>query len=283
MFQDNIPTRGRSALVLYASLLFAVPSAAQEPIEKPAPVVVPFKMLPSNHMLVEVKLNDKGPYKLIFDVGSPVTLLTNRAAKGCGLIKDGPSFPMLFGARGEAEVKKLEFGDLKAEDVPVLIMDHPVVKALGEILGEPIDGLMGHSFFARYRTTIDYQAKQMSLEPVEGEIRDLFAELPERLMGPKKAKRIILEPAGLFGLSVGPPDDDETVGVPILTVLPDSPASVAGLKPGDILTTLDGRWTTSVADVYAAAADVVPDKPVDLVVIREGEEKTLALTPRAGF
>ena len=31
---------------------------------------VPFEMLPSNHMLVEARINEKGPYHLIFDLGA---------------------------------------------------------------------------------------------------------------------------------------------------------------------------------------------------------------------
>ena len=34
--------------------------------------VVPFEMLPTNHMLVQVQINDKGPYCLIFDLGAPI-------------------------------------------------------------------------------------------------------------------------------------------------------------------------------------------------------------------
>ena len=34
--------------------------------------MVPFEMLPTNHMLVEARINDKGPYHLIFDLGSPL-------------------------------------------------------------------------------------------------------------------------------------------------------------------------------------------------------------------
>src|SRR5207302_1178884 len=41
---------------------------------------VRFEMLATNHMVVSAKLNGKGPFDLIFDVGAPITLLTNRAA-----------------------------------------------------------------------------------------------------------------------------------------------------------------------------------------------------------
>lgn len=267
-------------LPLLAALALLAPAAAfaQEPAPQ-GPVVVPFQMLPSNHMVVDVKLNGQGPYTLIFDVGSPVTLLGNRAAKGAGLIDKENSFPFLFGARGAEEVEKLQVGDLVAEDVPVLIMDHPVVAALGKILGKPLDGLMGHTFFARYKTTIDYQAHTMAFEPVDHEISDLFAELPDRLMGPKKARQIIVEPSALLGLTL----DDSAPDARVASVLPDSPASRAGLQPGDVLTELDGRWITRPADLYTATSSLLPGQPVPLLIRRQDQPQTLSLTPIIGF
>ena len=71
--------------------------------------------------------------------------------------------------------------------------------------------------------------------------------------------------------------------MPIGTVSPGSPAEAAGIKPGDILTTLDGRWTTSVADAYAAAEHVRPGQPVEAVVRRDGEEIALRIVPADGI
>ena len=48
------------------------------------PVVVPFELLPSGHMTVMVKVNGKGPYRLIFDTGAPITLLNNKRGQGSG-------------------------------------------------------------------------------------------------------------------------------------------------------------------------------------------------------
>ena len=42
--------------------------------------------------------------------------------------------------------------------------------------------------------------------------------------------------------------------MPIKQVLAGSPAEKAGFKAGDLLGTIDGRWITSTADVYHAAA-----------------------------
>lgn len=268
---------------LAASMMLVSLGSARPAADPGSKVVVPFEMLPSNHMVVEVSLNGEGPYRLIFDVGSPVTLIGNDAAKESGIVDGNAPFAFLFAARGEAEVDSMQVGALTAESVPVIVMDHPVVKALGEILGKPIHGLVGHSFFARYKTTIDYQAETMAFEPVDYEIRNFLINLPDRLMGPKVARRIILEPLGLFGLGLEDTPEDGTRGVTIVSVLEGSPAAGAGLRTGDILTSLDGRWTTCISDAYAAASKVEPGREVEVVVNRGDEVLTLPMTPKAGI
>ena len=61
-------------------------------------------MLPSNHMVVRAKINGKGPYRLIFDLGAPITLLSNRAGETSGVIEAERPKSFLFSMRGEAEV-----------------------------------------------------------------------------------------------------------------------------------------------------------------------------------
>jgi len=247
-------------------------------------VEVPFELTASKHMVVKATLNGEGPFRLVFDVGSPVTLLGNEAARKAGVIKDDAPRSFLFAARGEAEVDTLRVGDLEAEKVPVLVMDHPALGALGKADRRKIDGLIGASFFSRYRTGIDYQARLLTFEPVASKPRDLMKELPARMAAAKVAKHRVLAPAGFWGVTIGPPADAANpAGVPILTVLPDSPAAKAGLEPGDLLTALDGRWTTSIADTFAAAAGVPPGRAATVVVVRDGQERTLTVTPRDGI
>jgi membrane-associated protease RseP (regulator of RpoE activity) len=254
---------------------------------QPGPKVkstVPFSMLPSNHMLVRAMINGKGPYRLIFDLGAPITLLSNRASEASGVVKaEGPR-SFLFSMRGEAEVAKLQVGDLTATKLPVIVFDHPALKVLGEVLGQPIDGIIGFTFFARYRTTIDYQVNMMSFEPVDFQIRDLLRELPERLAGPKTARRRVLAPAGLWGLRLGRPTGGiESPGVPVVEVFAGSPAATAGLKPGDVLTSIDNRWTVSAADAYAAAEGAQPGQDIRAIIIRGDKEQSLTVQPADGI
>ena len=256
------------------------PGPATKPVV--APAQVPFELAASNHMVVEAKVNGKGPYRLVFDLGAPVTLLGNRAGEDSGVVAREAGKSFLMGMRGEAKIRSLEVGGLTASDIPVVVLDHPTLKALGGFLRRPLDGIMGFTFFARYRTTIDYQAKVMTFEPVDYRVRNLFEDLPERLAGPKVARRRVLAPAGIWGLTLGETVDDGA-GVAIRTVRAGSPAEAAGLRAGDVMTTLDGRWTASPTDAYAAAQAVVGAGPVEVVVRRNGKDERLAVQPAAGI
>lgn len=267
-----------------AILAQAAPPQDKKPTAKGETAIVPFTMLPTNHMAIDAKLNGKGPYRLIFDLGAPVTLLSNKAAEATGAIaKDAPK-SFFMATRGEGKIKSLEAGGLVAENLPVIVLDHPALKALSSIFTKPLEGIVGYTFWAHYKLTIDYQAKVMTFTPVDFEVRDLMKDLPARMTGPKIAKTIVLAPKGLWGLSLGETEGGlSAVGVPIKEVLDGSPADIGGLKSGDIITTLDGRWTTSVHDVYAAAAGVEPGKSAAVIVLREGKEVTVSVMPREGI
>ncbi len=250
---------------------------------KPAKFVVAFEMLPTNHMLVRARINDKGPYLLVFDLGAPITLLGNSVSEATGIVKASAPRSFLFAMRGEASVEKLQIGNLTVAKLPVLVFDHPVLKALGTMTGRSIDGIMGFTFFARYKTTINYQARQMTFEPVEYAMHDLLKELPNRLLGPKVARRRVLAPSAMLGLRLDKPSGGvDSPGVLIAEVYKDSPADRAGMKSGDVLISLDGRWTTSIADVFAAAGDVKPSRDAIVGILRKGVEKTLTIRPADG-
>ena len=256
------------------------PALAADPPKPAALFTVPFEILPSNHMAIKVKINGKGPYRLVFDVGAPITVISNKAAFESGVTKkEGLSF---FLAAAEHKVQSLEVSGAKVDDLPVLVLDHPVVKALSTWL-RPLHGIVGYTFFARYRTTIDYQAKTMTLEPVSFKATNLTEDLAKRLAGPKVQKTQVFAPQGLWGLVVADSSPLDAKGVAITAVKAGSPAEKAGIQAGDALAEVDGRWTTSGPDVYEAASKADPSKPVAVVLDRNGKEIRLRIQPSRGF
>ena len=63
------------------TLFTGVAFAWARPEAKGPAITVPFELLPSNHMVLNAKINGKGPFRLVFDVGAPVTLLSNKAGE----------------------------------------------------------------------------------------------------------------------------------------------------------------------------------------------------------
>jgi serine protease Do len=54
------------------------------------------------------------------------------------------------------------------------------------------------------------------------------------------------------------------------TVAPDTPAAMAGLRPGDILMRYNGAWLLDEPQARALIADTVPGSTVELEFLREG-------------
>ncbi len=280
--------------ITHAALLLGIGSllggdciAQAPPLEKSdkKPIVVPFELLKSRHMAVEVMINGKGPYRLIFDTGAPTNLINNRLAKEAGVLKkDDKGGTMLFGMAGAKTMDTLQLGDVKLEKVPVMVMDHPTVTAISKALG-PIDGIVGFPFFARYKTVVDYQKKELTFVPNGYVPDDVTKALMEKLMKAQSGKGdpSIVGAAAVWGFSIDKDAKDEEPGVIVKSVLAGSAAAAGGLKPGDRLLTLDGRWTDSIADTYTAASLVKSGNATILEVVRNGKAIQLTVKPGKGL
>jgi hypothetical protein len=280
-------------LVAGFATLFTIPVRGQAPSDKTAeekqaaekPVTVPFELLKSRHMAVEVKINGKGPYRLIFDTGAPTNLINNRIAKDAGVIgKDAKAAPMMFGLGGAKLLDTLEIGGVKMDKVPTMVMDHPTVTAISKALG-PIDGIIGFPFFARFKTTVDYKKRELTFTPNGYVPADAMQALMEKLMKPAKGtpEPSVAAPAAVWGFSVDKTEKDEEAGVTVKEVFAGSAAEAGGLKIGDRLLTLDGRWTDTVADTFTAASLVKPGRRAEVVVLRAGKEIKLTIKPVGGL
>ena len=256
---------------------FAIPTVrADEPA--PKPVTVPFELLKTQHIAIKIMVNGKGPYRVIFDTGAPTNLLNTKVAKEAGVTGKKPFFSFL--PVGDQKIKTLQIGGLKVENVGTMVFDHPTVKLIDKYFG-PIEGLIGFPFFARYKMTIDYQKKEMTFVPSTFEPPDALKSLEKTIMGgnPKK----VLAPAGQWGFKVAKDATDAEAGVDVREVLTGSAAARGGLKAGDRLLILAGRWTDSVADCYAAAGYVPAGTQARLRIRRDGKEMELTVKVQSGL
>jgi hypothetical protein len=270
----------KKTLATILVLFLALPIRADEAVTEP--ITVPFKLLPTNHIVVQVKINDNGPYRLIFDTGAPITLVNTRTAKKSGILGKAPRMPSLFGPVSQTSIKNLQLGDLKASSVPVIVMDHPTVELVSRLLG-PIEGIVGFPFFARYSMTLDYQAKEMTFTPSGYKPGDIMETLLASLMDREKPPAKVLASAGLWGLKVEKKAGDEQAGIEVAKVLPGSAAEKAGLRAGDRVLTLDDYWTDTVEDCYNAVAHAAPGSEVTVKVKRGDADITVKVKPERGL
>jgi membrane-associated protease RseP (regulator of RpoE activity) len=233
---------------------------------------VDLEVLKSKHVAVQVKVNGKGPFRLIFDTGAPVTLVSNRLAKAAELKSSGGFMGM--GATATADT--FEVGSVKAEKIALTVMDHPTVKILEAACGE-LDGIVGMNFFGRYNTVIDYQAAKLTFTPSDHRPVDVMQKLQSKLMGGRGKEKQVTPRSVVLGLTLG--DEEPSVQA----VAPGSAAAEAGLKPGDKITLYDGRWVTTSADVFEIATLVPAGEAVPMKVIREGKEIEVTIKARKGL
>jgi hypothetical protein len=271
----------RSLILAVAFLVAASRAGAQ-----PKAFTVPFDTIKSQHMVVEVKVNGKGPYRLIFDTGAPDSLVNNKLAKDAGIFPKDFKKPFFapLGSMGQFKIQTLELGDLKAENLSVMVVDHPTVAAISEVVG-PIDGIVGATFFARYKMTIDYQKKVMTFVASDYIPPDTMKAMMKMLLASssEREKPRVLAPGALFGFKVDKDKSDEDAGVTVKEVIEGTPAAKAGLKVGDRLLTFDNRWTDTVVDCYDAARYLRPGIAVGATILRDGKEMKLKIKGNAGL
>jgi serine protease Do len=88
---------------------------------------------------------------------------------------------------------------------------------------------------------------------------------------------------GWLGVSIQQVDEelsaglgfDGDAGALVASVLPESPADIAGVQPGDVIVAVDGDAIDDVKELTRKVAAIKPDETVELEVWRNGERQTL--------
>jgi hypothetical protein len=261
-----------TAFQLAASLLLAL-------MQEPPTYTAPLEVLKTRHAAVQVMVNGKGPVRLVLDTGSPITFVRAGAALRTGLISEAEATGYsLGGLRTMKQVNSVSVAGAEVKDLSVIILDHPTIELIGRFTGG-LDGILGFSFFSRFRTVIDYVAGTVSFTPTDYAPEEVLGSIMRRVfLG--NADRVIAPPA-LWGMAID--GVLEGRGVVIKKVYRGGPAESAGLREGDRILTLDDRWTDSVHELYQAAAGVPAGETVSVLIQRGHDRLELHVTPVKGI
>lgn len=273
------------------ALLSLAPDGARAP-DVGTSYRVPYRATDTNHALIRVRINGKGPFNFLVDTGAPLLYVSTEAAARIGL-ETAPG-------RFYADVERLDIeggpflADIKARiEDPFQLVG---MNALG-LPGASIDGILGFAILARFRMEMDPTRDRMTWTRLDFEPKDLDipaaakdrAPPPEVqamsalgplmkfaavFIGKKPEER--LRPRGSLGMELAESDG----GVRVAGVLPGSPAEAAGLRAGDRLVRILGHDIDGLKAAREAVAKVEAGRAVPIDV-RRGDE-TLTLTVTAG-
>lgn len=150
--------------------------------------------------VVEAKVNDKGPFKLIVDSGAEITFLSHEIVGSLGddveIIRSAEGvYDREAWRKATIQVARITLGDLTLEDVPAVVVD------LSTIFGETDtpSGLLGFPVFGDYLLTLDLHGERLRvarghLPPTDGKtVLDYTIEELEGIPGKYPAIRLRLD------------------------------------------------------------------------------------------
>ncbi len=143
--------------------IVCAPSAAEVKPARPNPV--PFT-LANQLILLDVRINGKGPFTFVLDTGAGATLLSPELASTLGLKRLGKKGNAVGAAGGKSDVsfgrvESISVGDVTAKNYEVAVLD---LADVGKGAGKQLDGILGYTFLRHYRITIDYPKKIVLFE-----------------------------------------------------------------------------------------------------------------------
>jgi predicted aspartyl protease len=127
----------------------------------------PVPMRPGNpFILVDAKLNGRGPFTMEIDTGATVTNLSPASARRSGVAARGSVTAHGAGGTLPAKIGRatIAFGPFRKKAQQVAILDG--LERISAAARTPVDGIIGASLFYGTRLTIDYPGSRLWVEPV---------------------------------------------------------------------------------------------------------------------
>ena len=273
----------------------AIPRADTNPnkpdkAKGPKTYEIPYKTTIPKHIVVRAKINGKGPFNFILDTGAPALFIATKVGAKAGLKGNAKTWTAIdrFEIEGGLVVNKAR----GRVETPFQLEG---MNGLG-LAGMEIHGMIGYDILAKYRMEIDFTRDKMTwteldyvpkLPAMKGggggggqgglEMMGGMMKTFGTLMGRKSTPDVSLR--GFYGMTLVEGDEYPKV----TTVLDKGPAGVAGLKVGDIITEIDGRSITNIADVLHRANRLAPGASVKVTVKRNDKTTEITITPGEGI
>jgi len=133
--------------------LLLVPHASGQP----QVVEIPFDFV-RNEIIVQVKVDGKGPFNMMLDTGTDPSVVDLATAKELGLKLSAAGGPVSGGGTDknlayETKLPLVEAGGLTVKNLSAVAID---LSKVGERLGKPLHGVLGHSLLNGRIVQIDY-------------------------------------------------------------------------------------------------------------------------------
>ena len=249
------------------------------------PVAVPYTLTDTNHILIRLKINGKGPFNFIVDTGAPAMILRIPVAQKLGLKTDD----------GLATIDQLDIeGGLTLKHVQCVVETPYQIEGMNAIgaSGVDLDGLLGYGILAHFRMQIDLSKDRMLWTAINFNPPPLKTRThPE----PEDDSEDNLEAAGAILKFLGPlvkPIDmpaqhrgvvgieltEKTDAVFVQHVFGNSAADRAGIKPGDRILSVNDKPIHTIVDAQAAMAKTLNNQTAAIVVDRKGAKLKLKIT-----
>ena len=141
----------------------------------------------------------------------------------------------------------------------------PLVNAHGEVVGINTFIISGSGSFAGAGFAIPAQIAKNSVDEIikTGSVRHGYLGI--------SINNVMPDNASFFNLPTAS-------GAIVSQVSPDSPASRAGLKTGDVIRTLDGKQIADSSALQVSVSEMTPGTPLELGIVRDGKSETVHAT-----
>lgn len=233
----------------------------------------PLVILPAQNLgdclIVEVKWDRTGPYRFLIDTNSSVTLVSPDLAKRYVLKNEPPPFnaPQVHVRSADGgtvllaatTLRRIELGEAKFDDVPVLIYD---CAQLSAHFGVKIDGILGFPLFRETLLTLDYPRSRVLLNPTTP-----APQLPGATIPFNNSSKTPLIPIRLGDTTFIALIDSGSTAALSLNPVGLQASFAAGPRPGPVVSTLSGDHPSLVgrlSDTLTIGDYALPRPTVDV-------------------